>query len=106
MDDLATGGSKDDIKRLKGNVNEKFETSGTLAQILNKGSLKLKVVVTSGEQEKQKVEKLGNSVLGLGWDPVSDVIEVDARGNQAHFPCNPSEPFKMCKGQRENVLAL
>ena len=54
------------MKRLKGEDVNKFETSGTLAQILSKGALKLKVVVTSGEQDEQKIEKLGNSVLGLG----------------------------------------
>ena len=34
--------------------------------------------MTSSEENAQKVDKLGNSVLVLCWDPVNDVIEVDA----------------------------
>ena len=66
MDSLATGGSGDVVRKLRGkDVNDTFATNGTLAQILSKGSLNLKVIVTSGLENAQKVDKLGNAVLGL-----------------------------------------
>ena len=43
--------------------------------------MNLKVIVTSEEENAQKLDKLGNSVLGLGWDQGNDIIEVDACGN-------------------------
>ena len=60
---------------------DKFETNGTLSQILSKGSLKLKVIVTSGEEDSEKINRLGKSVLGLGWDPKTDLIEIDLQGS-------------------------
>ena len=85
VDGLASRGSAAVVKRLKGEDVDKFETNGTLAQILSKGALKLKVVVISGEQDAKKTGKLGNSVHGLGWDPVHDTIEVDARVNDTNL---------------------
>ena len=91
------------MKRLKGENVNKFETTGTLAQILSKGALKLKVVVTSGEQDEQKIEKLGNSVLGLGWDPVDDTIEVYACGNDTDLLYDLSDPSKLNLTKRETL---
>ena len=62
-------------------------------------------VVTSGEQNEQKIEKLGNSVLGLGWDPVEYTIEVDARGNDTNLPYDFSDPSNLNLTKRE-VLGI
>ena len=45
--------------------NDKFKTNGTLAQILSKSSFKLKTIVTSGEKDTEKINKLGEYVLGV-----------------------------------------
>ena len=79
-DDLLTGGSPELVNRLKGantNPSDKFETDGTAAEMLQKGNLKLKVVVTSGEDDPEKINKLGGSALGLGWDPPRDILTID-----------------------------
>ena len=48
MDDNVSGGSKEDIKRMKG-VRLPDETfSGTMRQILDLGNLKMKVMVSTG----------------------------------------------------------
>ena len=36
--------------------------------------MRLKVLVASGETDPVKLNKLGKSVLGIGWDPPSDTI--------------------------------
>ena len=65
--------------------------------------MKLKVVVTSGEQNIEKIEKLGNSVLGLGWDPVNDIIEIDACRNQTDLSYDLSDPSKLVLTKRETL---
>ena len=72
VDDLATGGTALKVARMKGveSQENKFECDGTLAQILSQGSLKMKVIVTSGEQNVEKIDKLGNSVLVLVLDGI------------------------------------
>ena len=82
VDDVATGGSCEEVDRMVGKCvggMNKFETDGTLSQILSYGSLKLKAVVTSGEVDEEKISKLGRLVLGTGWDPTLDLINVDIR---------------------------
>ena len=85
MDDVATGGTREEVDRMAGvciGGRNKFETNGTLSQILSEGSLKLKAVVTSGEQNMEKIAKLGKFVLGLGWDPSLDIISIDVRESE------------------------
>ena len=59
--------------------------------------------MTSGEENAQKVDKLGNSVLGLGWDPVNDIIKVDAHGNAVDLPYDLSDPYKLSLTKRETL---
>ena len=80
VNDVATGGSREEVDRMVGKCvggTNKFETNGTLSQILSNGSLKLKAIVTSGETDKEKISKLGSFVLGTGWDPTLDQTYVD-----------------------------
>ena len=60
--------SKQWLGYLVGGSN-KFEIDETLSKILSEGSLTLKAIVTSGEQDKEKIAKLGKFVLGIRWDP-------------------------------------
>ena len=39
----------------------------------------MKAIVTSGEQDKEKIAILGKFVLCIGWDPTNDVISIDIR---------------------------
>ena len=62
------------MERFVGVENENFQCDGTLSTILSKGSLQLKVIVTSGETNAAKINKLGGKVLGLQWDPTLDCV--------------------------------
>ena len=76
VDDIATGGSAQEVQVMSGecvNPHDKFETNGTLSQILSKGTLKLKAIVTSEEKDTEKINKLGY-VLGVKWDSPLDRI--------------------------------
>ena len=82
VDDVASGGTEDGINTIAGvcvGGSNKFETNQLLSKILSEGSLKLKVIVTSGEQDKEKIARLGKFVLGIGWDPTCDLISIDIR---------------------------
>ena len=50
--------------------------SGTVAQILNKGKLKLKVIVTTGETDEEVKHLIGNKVLGYRWEATGDEMAV------------------------------
>ena len=75
VDDLASGGDSLQVARFAG--DEDSGITGTMSKILKQGSFNLKVIVTSGESSNEKLLKLGNSVLGVGWDAQSDAIYVD-----------------------------
>ena len=49
-----------------------LQQDGSIPQILSKGSLKLKVMVSSGESNLEKLEKIGSKILGVGWNPIND----------------------------------
>ena len=53
-----------------------LKCDGTISTILLHGSLQLKVIITSGESGQEKLKKIGNNVLGLGWNPHTDTIYV------------------------------
>ena len=75
VDDLSTGGSPMEVARFMGSeTEEQFQHDGTIPTILAKGSLRLKVLVCSGETDPAKISKLGDKVLGIGWNPPSDEL--------------------------------
>ena len=64
-----------EVARFMGSESEEqFQHNGTIPTILAKGSLRLKVLVCSGETDPAKISKLGNKVLGIGWNPPSDEL--------------------------------
>ena len=86
VDDGIGGGSKEDVDRLIGEETwreGKPTYSGTVAEILQGGGFKMKVMVRDGEQRPEVTELLGGGVLGLPWKPDQDTIEM-------HFGVNLS----------------
>ena len=81
VDDLASGGFLHQTSRFVGKEMADFKCDGTISTILLHGSLQLKVIVTSGESDQKKLKKLGNNVLGLGWNPPTDTIYVKVNVN-------------------------
>ena len=51
-----------------------LQQDGTIPQILVKGSLRLKVIVSSGESNPLKLKKIGSKILGIGWNPPADQL--------------------------------
>ena len=76
VDDGVTGGSKAEVERMKGARLGQGSYSGTLGQILSLGKLRMKVVVTTGEQDTELTKLIGDKVLGYNWNTVSDSMSV------------------------------
>ena len=76
------GGSEKEVTKIIGvpfRGDNKFETNGTLTQILSHGSFRLKAIVRSGESDSDIIEKVGGSALGTIWNPTTDVIFINLR---------------------------
>ena len=80
VDDIASGGTVDQVTRFVGDD----ATEGTVPKILARGGLRLKVIVTSGETNEEYLNKLGKSVLGIGWDAPTDSITINFTNNLKH----------------------
>ena len=82
VDDLSTGGSKEECLRFKGREDpHTLECDGTIPQILEAGGFKLKAMAMSGEEDGESLEKLGKAVLGLGFSTEEDTLSIKFRIN-------------------------
>ena len=72
VDDGVTGGTTEEVERMKGVRQEDGKFNGTIPRILNTGNLSTKVIVTTGETDKEVTALIGDSVLGYGWNTASD----------------------------------
>ena len=64
VDDMPSGSDlKEVIQRLRGEILDNWQTTGTLAAIFAKGGFILKVVACSGDKDGPMVQKLGGAVL-------------------------------------------
>ena len=82
VDDITTCGSEKEVTKMIGvpfRRDNKFETNGTLTQILSHGSFRLKAIVRSGESDSDIIDKVGGSALGTIWNPTTDVIFINLR---------------------------
>ena len=76
VDDGVTGGSAEEVKRMKGERLANGSFTGTIPQILALGDLLLKVIVSSGETNEEVKNLIGNKVLGYGWNSSDDNMKV------------------------------
>ena len=76
VDDLVSGGSLEEVSRMKGVRLEDGSYSGTLRQILDRGNLKMKVVVSSGEMDESVKHLINDKVFGYGWNASVDEMSV------------------------------
>ena len=76
VDDFCTGGSKAEVARMMGQRLCDGSYSGTVCKIFSKGSLKVKVMVASEEQDQEAKDLLGNKVLGYIWEATTDNMGV------------------------------
>ena len=54
--------------------------SGTVAQIMAKGSFEIKCMIRSGDTRSEVIQMLGGGVLWLPWDLTSDTISFHMSG--------------------------
>ena len=78
VDDLPSGSDfKEVIERLRGEILENWQTTGTLAALFAKEGFLLKVVACSGDKNGPMVQKLGRAVLGINLytecNPIFDI---------------------------------
>ena len=59
---------KEVIARLRGEILENWQTTGTLAALFALGGFLLKVIACSGDQDGPTVRK-----LGIGWDTETEI---------------------------------
>ena len=76
VDDFASGGTATQVERFVGEEIDNMQHTGTMPTILSKGSLRLKVIVMSGESNERKIIKLGSAVLGIPYNPTDDTIAI------------------------------
>jgi hypothetical protein len=77
VDDLPSGSDfKEIIERLRGEILDNWQTTGSLAALFAKGGFLLKVVACSGEENGPMVQKLAGAILGIKWDTESDKFSV------------------------------
>ena len=73
VDDGAGGGTREQVERFRGELVDGFY-NGTLARILALVGLKLKVMVASGDKDKEKLALMGEKLLGHIWRATTDVL--------------------------------
>ena len=77
VDDLPSGSDfKEIIERLRGDILEDWQTTGTLSALFAKGGFRLKVVACSGDKDGPMVQKLGGAVLGIKWATEEDKFSI------------------------------
>ena len=77
VNDGMGGGTDQRIDVMVGDCNEvngELYYTGTVSQILARGSLRIKCMVRSGETNETTIRKLGGMMLGHHWDAVIDQI--------------------------------
>ena len=94
VDDIPTGGTKAECDRFKGKEDpDTLACDGTIPEILSYGGYEVKAMGQSGEPDGKALEKLGGTVLGLGWSTAQDMLEVRFRVNiSEHKRGKPTGP--------------
>ena len=92
VDDGVTGGTVEEVARFKGVKSADGTFSGTIPQILGKGSFKMKAMVHSGDTDQEQIDKLGSSVFGYFWDVTRDELA-------AQFPVNLSKKRRSIRSE-------
>ena len=79
VDDGVTGGSREEVLRFRG---EKLANGGfnrSIPRILGLGGLNIKAMIISGESDHENMEQLGDSVLGIKYEPEQDVFNFESK---------------------------
>ena len=74
-DDHCGGGSKEEVQQMRGEQIPEGGTNGTMSQILKQGGFKTNFMVRSKDCTEEEKAALGGTVLGLGYEAMSDKLE-------------------------------
>jgi hypothetical protein len=86
VDDITTGGTKEECERFKGNMDpETCACDGTIPQILLTGGYVVKAMGMSGEPDGKALDKLGGAVLGHDFSTAKDMLVVKFKVNVTPF---------------------
>ena len=102
VDDNVSGGSFEEVDRMKGAKLEDGSFSGTVRKILDKGSLKIKTILSTGETDEEVKSLIGNKVLGYKWDATSDLMGVSF----SIYLCNKKKKVAPMPALSEDSLQL
>ena len=94
VDDVTSGGSKEEVLRFKGNEDpETLACDGTMPEILKGGNFTLKAVALTGDPDDGALQKLSGTVLGLVYSTNKDTLAVKFRVNvSSRRRGNPTGP--------------
>jgi hypothetical protein len=82
VDDLPSGSDfKEIIERLRGEILDNWQTTGSLAALFAEGGFLLKVLACSGDENGPMVQKLGGAILGIKWETETDKFSVPLNVN-------------------------
>ena len=76
VDDVFSGGSSSDIKRMVGVRDKDGCYNGTISKILALGGYEVKEFVIEGDMEQADDNLLGNTVFGYSWNPKSNYLKM------------------------------
>jgi hypothetical protein len=77
VNDLPSGSDfREIIERLRGEVLDNWQTTGSVAALFAMGGFLLKVVSCSGDENGPMDQKLGGAILGIKWDTEADKFSV------------------------------
>ena len=77
VDDNVSGGTTAEVNRMQGVRLSDGTFSGTMRQILDRGKLKQKVMVRTGETDEEVKHLIGNKVFGYKWNATTDMMGTD-----------------------------
>merc|ERR1712082_571075 len=98
------GGTKQDVACMMGehydNERDEFVYEGTIPQIVRRGGFRIKFMISSGETRPCILEEFNGYMLGLPWEPGSDLISM-------HMGVNLStKKQKVCLGDEITLNTL
>ena len=78
VDDGLSGGTREEVDCMYGSLEVQqdgsLHYSGTVPQVLATVGLPPKMMITSGETNNKVLTVMGDTVVGIKWDPLSDMF--------------------------------
>ena len=83
VDDGASGGTIEDVRRLVGKKDENGNYDGYISKIMAMGGFKIKEFIVAGDPCLTDEDLLGNGLFGYTWDAKSGLLQVKLSVNMS-----------------------